>query len=340
MKLALCGLPGSGKSTLFAALTSRRLMEGKGREESNQAQLPVPDERVDRLSKLYQPEKTIYAQVIYIDPAPPVAKPDDPTTRLPVELRQADGLVEVVRNFDGGFGAPTPREDHKTFQEELILNDLITVERRLERIEMDQKRGRKGDPEEVQLMEEARSLLSEERPLRVNSIFTDHPKLRGFGLLSSKPVIVAFNNDDENPDTPDIPLDDPVIVIRARIEAELAELGPEEREEFSADLDITESALDRLIAASYRSLDLISFFTVGKDEVRAWTIKRGETALEAAGAIHSDLKKGFIRAEIMRWDELLEHGSEAALKKAGLVKVVGKEHIVEDGDIAHIRFNL
>ncbi len=340
MKLALCGLPGSGKSTLFAALTSRKLQEAKGREESNQAQLSVPDERVDRLSKLYQPQKTIYAQVNYIDPAPPVAKPDDPTTRLPLELRQVDGLVEVVRNFDSGFGAPTPREDHQAFQEELILNDLITVERRLERIELDQKRGRKGDPEEVQLLEEARDILSSERPLRVNPAYADNPKLRGFGLLSSKPLIVAFNNDDENSDAPDISIDDPVIVVRARIEAELAELGPEEREEFAADLDITESALDRLIAASYQSLNLISFFTVGTDEVRAWTIKRGESAMEAAGAIHSDLKKGFIRAEIMRWDELLQHGSEAALKKVGLVKVVGKDHIVEDGDIANIRFNV
>jgi ribosome-binding ATPase len=338
MKLALCGMPRSGKSTIFAALTSRRV--SAGREESNQALLTVPDERVDKLSALYQPEKTIYAQINYIDPAPPVAKPDDPTTRLPVELRQADGLVEVVRNFDAGLGAPRPREDHKSFLEEMLLNDLITVERRLEKIAKDRQRGKGGDPEENALVEEAHAMLSAEQPLRSKPELAGHVKLRGFGLLTAKPVIVVANNDDEDPEPPDMGEDVTPLVIRARIEAELAELPPDEREEFMADLGIEGSTLDRLLAASYSVLDLISFFTVGKDEVRAWTISRGSPAVEAAGAIHSDLQKGFIRAEIMRWDELLEHGSEAALKKAGLMKVVGRDHIVEDGDIAHIRFNV
>lgn len=340
MKLAFCGLPGSGKSTIFSALTHRRLHEGRGREESNQALLPLPDERVDRLSELFSPDKTIHAQVNYVDPAPPVAKPDDPTTRLPTELRQAEGLIEVVRNFDGGFGPPNPKNDHHIFQEEALLNDLITVERRLERIAMDRRRGRKGDPEEITLLEEAQDILSNESPLRIKPEFGLNPKLRGFGLLSSKPVIVVSNNDDDNPSAPDLSTDTPVVVIRAQIEAELAELGQEEREEFAADYGITESALDRLIAASYRSLNLISFFTIGKDEVRAWTIKNGSSALDAAGTVHTDLQKGFIRAEVMRWEDLLEHGSEAALKKAGLMKVVGKDHIVHDGDIVHIRFNV
>ncbi len=339
MKLALCGMPGGGKTTIFAALTSRRLSDGRGRDESNQALLSVPDDRVDRLSALYHPKKTIHAQINYVDPPPVMVKADDPTSKLPDELRTADGLVEVVRNFDAGLGDPSPLSDHRSFQDELILNDLITIERRLERMEKERQRGRKPDPEEAQMVEEAHRLLSEEKPLRESPELAGHPRMRGFGLLSGRPLILVANNEDENPEPPDLGGDD-AVVIRARIEAELAELGPEERQEFMADLGIEESALDRLIAASYRALDLISFFTVGEDEVRAWTIHRGAQADDAAGTIHTDLKRGFIRAEIMRWEDVLSHGSEAALKKAGLMRVVGKDYIVQDGDIMNVRFNV
>ena len=148
MKLALCGLPGSGKSTIFSALVGRKITTGKGREETGQALLPVPDERVDKLSAMFNPKKTVYAQVTYLDPAKPQVKPDDPTTKLPPELAQCDGIIEVVRNFDAGMGAPTPQADHQAFHDELILNDLISVERRLERIAQERQRGRSIDQEE------------------------------------------------------------------------------------------------------------------------------------------------------------------------------------------------
>ncbi len=339
MRLALAGLPGTGKSTLMRALAGRRLAGGKGREEAGQALLPVPDERLDRLDRLYRPRKKINAQVTFIDPPPPLAGGDQ-EGRVPPQWRQAEALVEVVRNFDGGLGPPRPEADHQAFAEEMILNDLITVEARLERIAQERQRGRDIDQEEIRLLEEAREHLGRDLPLRELEGVAGHVKLRGFGLLSAKPVVVVVNNEEDDPDPPRLAGVEEPVVVRASIEAELAELEEEERAEFMADLGIGQSALDRLIAAGYRALEVISFFTVGTDEVRAWTVPRGTPAPRAAGVIHSDMEKGFIRAEVMRWQELLEHGSEAALKKAGLVKLVGRDYVLEDGDIFHVRFNV
>jgi hypothetical protein len=340
MQLAFCGLPGGGKSTIFSALSGRRLSGEHARGEASQAILPVPDPRLDKLAAMYNPKKLTYAQVVFVDPPAPPAKADDPTTRLPQELRQADGLVEVVRNFDVGMGAPDPAGDYRAFGDELILNDLITVERRLERIAAERQRGRDVDKEEVGLLEKALEMLNAETPLRTDGELAGHPKLRGFGLLSAKPLIVVANNAEDDPDAPDLGDGLTPVVVRAAIEAELAELDQEEREAFMADLGLSDSALDRLITAGYQALDLISFFTVGEDEVRAWTIKRGTPAVEAAGVIHSDLQKGFIRAEVTAYQDLLDQGSESAVKKAGLMKLVGKEHIVSDAEIMHVRFNV
>lgn len=340
MQLALCGAPGSGKTTLFGALAGRRLGAERGHGEAGTAILSVPDERIDALSKLYNPKKTIHAQITYIDPAPPKQATDDPATRLPQELRQAEGLVEVVRNFDEGMGQPTPVQDHQAFCDELILSDLVTVENRLERIAGEKRRGREIDQEEISLLEKARDLLGEEQNLREHPELAGHIKLRGFGLFTAKPLIVVANNAEDDPQPPDMGEGVEPVVVRAAIEAELAELDDEERGEFMADLGLTQSALDRLIAASYAALDLISFFTVGSDEVRAWTIRRGTPSVEAAGVIHSDLQRGFIRGEVMDHAQLLEHGSEAALKKAGLVKVVGKDFVISDGEIFHVLFNV
>jgi len=340
MKLALCGLASAGKSTLFAALAGRKLVAEKARDQAGTVILPVPDQRVDKLSALYHPKKTTYAQVTYLDPAAPVAKADDPTTKLPAELRQAEGLIEVVRNFDAGLGAPRPAADHQAFFEEMLLNDLITVERRLERIAQERQRGRKVDGEELELVEQAKAILEDNRPLRENPTFALHPKLRGFGLLTAKPLIVVANNAEDDAAAPDLGAGEAPVVVRAAIEAELAELPDDERAEFMADLGLTESALDRLIRASYAALGLVSFFTVGEDEVRAWTVRRETPADEAAGVIHSDLQRGFIRAEVMRYEDLLAQGSEAAIKKAGLMKLCGRDYLVQDGDILHVRFNV
>ncbi|MCF8097770.1 MAG: DUF933 domain-containing protein [Desulfarculaceae bacterium] len=339
MRLALCGMPSAGKSTLFAALAGRR-NAGAGRSEANLALLNVPDERVDKLSALYSPKKPPYAQINFVDPPPPPPKPEDPAAKLPAELGHADGLVQVVRNFDGGLGAPDAAGEYRDFLDELILHDLITVERRLERIAAERKRGRDIDNEEIGLLNRALEMLNNEQMLDADPEIPDHPKLRGFGFLTAKPRVVLANNAEDDPEPPDLGTEAPPVVVRAAIEAELAELEPEEAAEFMADLGMAESALDRLIFAAYQACRLISFFTVGEDEVRAWTITQGTLAQQAAGVIHSDLERGFIRAEIMRHQDILDMGSEAAVKKAGLMKVVGKEHLVSDGEVLHVRFNV
>jgi len=340
MKLALTGLATSGKSTLMRALAGRRIAVGKGSTDASQALLTVPDQRIDKLSAMYSPQKTIYAQITFIDPAPPMAKADDPTTKLPPELRQAEGLLEVVRNFDGGLGAPDVAGDHQAFNDELIINDLITVERRLERIAEERKRGREIDQEEIGLLEQCKEQLNAEKPLRLLPQIPGHPKLKGFGLLTAKPLVVVANNEEDDPEAPDLGPELEPVVVRAAIEAELVDLDDDERAEFMDDLGLSQSALDRLIAAGYRAVDVISFFTVGEDEVRAWTVRRGAFAPQAAGVIHSDMEKGFIRAEVIRYEDLIAQGSEAAVKKAGLMKLAGKDYLVQDGDIFHVRFNV
>ncbi len=337
MRLCLCGLPQSGKSTIMAALAGRRLTGGP--TDTGTAQVAVPDERLDRLTEMYKPKKRVPAQVTFLDPAPPAGAADDPSAKLPTEMRQAEGLIEVVRNFDGGLGAPDPAGDHRAFAEELILADMITVERRLERIAQERQRGRSVDGEELSLLEQAKEHLSAERPLREIMDVAGHVKLRGFGLLSAKPRVVAANNAEEDGEAPDLGGAEPV-VVRGAIEAELAELEADERAEFMSDLGLTESAVDRLIAAGYKAVDVITFYTTGEDECRAWTVRAGALAPEAAGVIHSDMERGFIRAEVTRYDDLMELGSEAAVKKAGLMKLVGRDYQVADGDIFHVRFNV
>lgn len=339
MRLVFTGLPGSGKTTVYNALSSRKLTDDNSRKESRIVLLPVPDERFDRLATQFQPKKLNPAKVTFLDPALPVKKSDDPSAKFPAEVKTAEGLVEVIRNFDGGLGVPTPAADMSSFAEEMLLSDMVTAENRLEKLRKEVTKGRTGDPEELKLLEEAYEILSQEKFLITNPELADHPKLRGYCFLTAKTIISVVNNDDEDSSTPENLLREPVIV-RARLEAELAELEEDERIEFQEDLGIEVSALDRLIQAGYASLNLITFFTLGPEELRAWAIPKGATALQAARAIHSDIEKGFIRCEIIRWDEILEYGSEAALKKVGKVKVVGKEHVMDDGDVIHILFNI
>lgn len=344
MKLAFTGFAGAGKSTLLTACAGRKIqVAGKGREEANQAVLSVPDQRVDKLSALFNPKKTTYAQITFVDPPMPMGKADDPASRLPVELRQADGLIMVAANF-AGSGLPGCQEQVSALEQEFILNDFITVEKRLERMAQDKQRGRGQDPEELELLNAARELLEDEKPLRIDGIYANHPKLRGFGFFSAKPLLLVINNDDSS--QPPAVLSQPIgmsaqhIILQAGLEAELAELEDEDKAVFMADYGLETSALDRLIASAYQALNLISFFTVGADEVRAWTVRRNAPADVAAGVIHSDLQKGFIRAEIMSFADVMELGGEAAVKKAGKFKLAGKDYQVQDGDIMHVRFNV
>jgi ribosome-binding ATPase YchF (GTP1/OBG family) len=259
-------------------------------------------------------------------------------------VRDADALIHVVRNFSlFGLSEPSPWSDFQKLDQELILSDLTVAEKKLERMAAEANKVKKPDPEEQALVEECHQLLEGETPLRRNQDLASAHKLRGYAFLSAKPMLVLFNNTDEDDALPASDascLDEKCMVIRGKLEQELAKMTPDEAAELLAEFDISASATDRVVKQSYALLGLISFFTVGEDEVRAWTIKRGTSALDAAEAIHSDIKKGFIRAEIISCDDFLEAGSMASAKKNGKFRLEGKTYEVQDGDIINFRFNV
>lgn len=341
MKLGITGLSGSGKSTIFAALTQSEIEPGL-RAEDRINTIRVPDERVDRLSGMYNPKKTLYAQVEYFLPGKTGGDKKDPNVWTSV--RDCDALLHVVRNFEVyGMEPPTPADDFTTLDQELVLADLMVVEKRLERLEMDQKRGKKVDTEEITLLRGCREHLEAETPLRKFPELAGAPQLRGFAFVSGKPMLVLFNNGDEDvemPDVGEVAASENCMVMRGKLEQELSQMTDEEAEEFRSEFDIHETATDRVIRESYDLLGLISFFTVGEDEVRAWTIRRGTVALDAAEVIHSDIKKGFIRAEVVSYNDLLDAGGIPEAKKRGTFRLEGKTYEVQDGDIVHFRFNV
>lgn len=338
MKLGIVGLKQSGKTTIFEALTGNR-NETAQKTEDRQAIVKVPDERIDKLSAMYNPRKTIYATVEYFLPGH--GGKDQGGWQ---NARTCDALIHVVRNFSMyGAEEPSPLEDIKTLDQELILADLVVVEKRLERMEQELKRGKKPNPEEQELLTQCLDKLNNEESLRHYTELADNPLLRGFTLLSAKPMLVLFNNDDENPDMPAVnepKANENFMAMRGKLEQELSGMEPEETREFLAEFGIAESGMDRVIISSYALLGLHAFFTVGEDEVRAWTIHLNTEALDAADVIHSDIKKGFIRAEVLAYDDLMATGSYNEARKKGLVRLEGKTYIVKDGDIINFRFNV
>jgi GTP-binding protein YchF len=344
MKLGLIGQAGAGKTTLFEALT-KTCLDPQQRKESRIGTVRVPDERVARLSEMYQPRKTIYAQVEYLLPAPAEhVKEKAREQSIWTQVRDCDALLHVVRNFSVyGMEAPTPGADFQAVDQELILSDLVVVEKRLERLEVDRKRGKKPNPEELQLIEQCGDHLNREEPLRRFPELAGTHLLRGYAFLSGKPCLVLFNNEDEDPTLPEFGAwaqGETCMAVRGKLEQELGQMASEEAEEFMAEFDIKDLAMDRMIKASYELLGLISFFTVGEDEVRAWTIRKGTAAVDAADVIHSDIKKGFIRAEVLAYDDLMAAGTYAEARKQGTVRLEGKTYEVTDGDIINFRFNV
>jgi len=339
MKLGIVGLPGAGKSTIFEALTKNFLIDGR-REENRISAIRVPDERVDVLSRMFTPRKTIYAQVEYFLPGTSGHQKDNVWTKT----RDCDALIHVIRNFqDYGMEAALPYQDSIRLDQELILSDLVVVEKRLERLELDQKRGLKVDQEGFSLLNECRKILEGEKPLRKYSDLSTTPPLKGYAFLSAKPMLVLFNNEDEDdkpPQAAERTSPENMMVVRGRLEHELAQLTEEEAEEFLTAFGITDSAMDRVIKRSYELLGLISFFTVVNNEVRAWTITHGTEALDAAGVIHTDMKKGFIRAELVTYSDLMDAGSYKEARNRGTGRLEGKTYVVQDGDIIHFRFNV
>jgi len=342
MKSGIIGLSGAGKKTVFEALTCN--FEETGRMGENRiGTIQVPDSRVDVLSDMYHPRKTTHAQVEYFLPGRRGEESGkDQTVWTPV--RDCDALIHVVRNFSGyGYETPNPYDDCVKIDQELILADFIVAEKRLERLTLDHKRGKKIDPEELSLLQECVANLENETPLRKLPHLADAHRLKGFAFLSAKPMLVLFNNtddDDQLPEVKDLTSREMCMIIRGKLEQELAQMSTEEADDFLKEFNIKASARDRVISKSYELLGLISFFTVGEDEVRAWTIKKSTPAVDAAEVIHSDMKKGFIRAEVLAFEDLMSAGTYPAARKKGTVRLEGKSYEVQDGDIVQIRFNV
>jgi GTP-binding protein YchF len=343
VKVGLTGFPGSGKTTVFAALTGLRAVPGE--RKALLGTIKVPDARVDALTKIHAPKKTTFAEVTFVDFPPPL----NATRKTVVDqemitaLRDADALVQVVRGFPDLTGAAaTPGDDVGAFSTELALADLAQVEKKVERM-----RKEKGGERELALFERLQAVLEEGKPLRTLGLTAEEQNaLSGFAFLSLRPLLVVVNVPEADVAKP-VPSDvataarevgAEALVLSAAVEAEVAELDAGDRAAFLADLGLTESARDRFIRASYALLDLISFLTAGDDECRAWPIRRGTGARKAAGRVHSDIERGFIRAEVMAFDDFMRLGSEAKCREAGKLRLEGKDYVVQDGDIVHFRF--
>ena len=352
MKLGIIGLPQSGKTTLFNALTRNNTptTASAGRIEIHTAVVDVPDPRVDRLSGMFKPKKTIYAKVTYADIAGLEAgsAKSGISGQLLNQLAQMDGFIHVVRcfaddNVPHPSGSVNPQRDVESMESELLLNDLIAVERKLERLTEERKKGgtdKTINARQTELFERLHKTLSENKPLRGMEFNAEEQKeLASFGLLSRKPILVAFNLG-EGQAAPVLTVEHASVALQGKLEMEIAQLSPEDADVFMKEYGIEEPSLNRMIRLSYDLLRQQSFFTVGEDEVRAWTVQRGASAQEAAGAIHTDLQKGFIRAEVVAYDDLTSLGSMNEAKAKGKLRLEGKEYPVKDGDIVHIRFNI
>jgi GTP-binding protein YchF len=341
MKFGIIGLARSGKSTIFEALT-KTIASTESKAEDRIATLKVPDQRVDRLNEIYKLPKKIYPQIEYFLPSATMSQAKDQT--IWTAARDCDAMIHILRNHaEYGFEPKNPYADFIKLDQELIINDFVVAEKRLERIELDHQRGKKMDPEEHSLLIKCRQHLENEVPLRRFPELATAHLLKGFGFLSAKPMLVVFNNEDDDdtlPEIKDLTDAEDCLVIRGKLEQELAQMSAEEAAEFLGEFNIAASAMDRVIQHSYEFLDLISFFTIGKKEVRAWTIKKGTPAIDAAEVVHTDMKRGFIRAEVVSFDDLITAGSYAEARKNGTVRLEGKTYSVQDGDIIYFRFNV
>ena len=342
MKVGLIGHRGAGKTTIFNMLTGLQAQVGgfAGKEEVHLGVIKVPDARIDKLSAIFKPKKTTYAEIRFTDFPPSQGEEElKSNSALVTQMREVDAITLVLRDFDAGA---SPMKDLNALLTEMILADLTVVENRRGRLKKEKAR-----PLEEALLERCAVALENEESLRNLDFTADEENLAsGFGFLSRKPVLVIFNRSEEKASAP---LETghqqelarrglQGLALAGKVEMEIAQLDENDRAAFLQEIGIEEPARERFIRVSYALLDLISFFTTGEDEVRAWTIAQGTMARKAAGRIHSDIERGFIRAEVVAYDDFIIHGSEAKCKEAGKLRLEGKDYPVKDGDIIHFRF--
>ena len=352
MKLGIIGLPQSGKTTIYNALTGNSQPVGVGgKMEIHTAVVDVPDKRVDKLSAYYNPKKTTYAKVTYIDIAGLEGGGiGELSGQLRNEIGKMDGFLAVIRAFEGEVvphldGSVNPVRDIQKLEGELLLNDLIQIETKLERLIADRSKGGRNVKEaerEIEVMEKLFAHISEEKPLREMELDEEEKKvISGYQFLTLKPILIVVNLG-EGQAEPDLSTFSHLQItnIQGELEMEIAQLSPEDASEFMQEYGIEEPSLNRMIRESYKLMGLQSFFTVGEDEVRAWTIKTGTKAQHAAGVIHTDLERGFIRGEVIPWDVLIELDGFAEAKKVAKVQLEGKEYVMRDGDVMNVLFNI
>ncbi len=346
MKIGLVGMPGSGKSTVFGALTGMAVDTGyaAGSGKANVGVVKVPDPRVDALAVLYSPKKTLYAETTFTDlAATGTAKELDRATLN--AMRDVDALCQVLRAFPNELGeAPNPLGEIAELETETILTDLEIVEQRVARLRKD-----RSDARELELQERIQAHLESEKPVRSMGLSDVEEKMiSGYAFLTAKPLLLVLNVPEDavtQSSAADVEQAAQerglgLVVLSAQVEMDIAQMPAEDQREFLESLGLEEPASHRFIRSAYALIDLISMLTVGPDECRAWPVRRNTRAQQAAGKIHSDIERGFIRAEVIWWEDLLAEGSEAKCREAGKLRVEGKDYVIQDGDVVNFRFNV
>jgi GTP-binding protein YchF len=345
MKIGLVGFPGSGRSTVFGALTGLSVETGYGarRDKANIGVVKVPEPRVDAVAKVLEPKKTVYAEIAFTDLAG--GEEDGLDRRALNAMRKLDALCQVVRAFPDVSGHPPDAvREIADLETETILADLEVVEPRVVRLQKD-----RSNPRELELLQRLQAALEEEQTLRSLGLSDEERKMiSGYSFLTLKPLLVVLNVAEDAVGT-EVPDDVEaaaekrglgVVVLSAQVEMDIAQMPEEDQQEFVSSLGLGEPATNRFIRSAYQLIDLISMLTANADECRAWPVPRGTPAPRAAGKVHSDMERGFIRAEVVQWKDLVDLGSEARCREAGKLRIEGKDYVIQDGDVVNFRFNV